>query len=85
MENMLNNTVNLNLTLECLRAAACGGDFEEMDEVALFKQLRSQLDLLRYNGDSKKLQTQKHDIYCKIAAAALIMAMRLDHVDKVYE
>ncbi len=79
--NMLDSTVNINLTLECLRAAACGGSYELMDEVALLDQIESRAHVLAHNISDQ----DRHEYYCKIAAAALIMAMRLDHVEKVNE
>jgi len=79
--NMLDNRENLNLTLECLRAAAGGGSYELMDEAGLVDQIKVQIDSLPFRPSGKN----KHEIFTKIAAAALIMAMRLDHVDKVYE
>jgi len=80
-EEMLDDTEKVQLTFECLRAAACGGNYEQMDAVALQAAITMQLGRLSMRPTGKEM----HDIYSKVAAASLIMAMRLDHVDKVYE
>jgi len=79
--------VNLNLTLECLRAAACGGSYELMDEEGLMDQIEVKTHALGVPGSlaSDVGGQERHEHYCKIAAAALIMAMRLDHIEKVHE
>lgn len=81
MDRMLDQSELVALTMECLRAAAGGGSYELMHEAALVDQIKIQLDMLRFRPDGR----EKHEIFAKIAAAALIMSMRLDHVDKVYE
>lgn len=81
MEPMLNNSEYVTLTLECLRASAGAMSYELMTEEALVDQIKQQLGRLDFKSDGET----KHDVFCKIAAAAYIMSMRLDHVDKVYE
>jgi len=81
MEQMLHNKDYIALTLECLRASAHGGSYELMHEEALVDQIKQQLGRLDFKSDGET----KHNVFCKIAAAAYIMSMRLDHVDKVYE
>lgn len=80
-EKVLDNDDFLVATLECLRASAGIQRYEEMSEIGLTTSIQAEIDRLQTAHDA----VTRHNIYCNIAAASYIMAMRLDHVERIYD
>jgi hypothetical protein len=92
IEQMLDNRDYREATLECLRASAQAGGYENMEEPELRAVIENKVQALQSNNvvvddalNAEISGADKHNIYSHLAAAAYIMAMRLDHIDKVYE